>query len=140
MSEKYTAEGIVRHVMDTQTFASGFSKREFVIETVAEKYPQMIKFEVVKDKCPTLDTLKIGEPVKVSFNLRGQENKERFYINLLAWKIEDSDVQEARDVPAQEATRRTQPAEAPAARDNSASEPDSEDDIPFARKPAIFQP
>jgi len=39
-----------------------------------------------------------------------------------------------RDVSAQEAMKK------PAARDNSASEPDDSDDIPFARKPAIFQP
>ena len=131
MSEKYTAEGIVRNVMETQTFASGFCKREFVIETVEEKYPQMIKFEVVKDKCPSLDSLNKGQPVKVHFNLRGQEHKERFFINLLAWKIEESDVQEARDVPAAEATRKPVGQQT---RDNSASDgPDDSDDIPFNR-------
>ena len=123
MSEKYTAEGIVRLVNETQTFASGFCKREFVIETVAEKYPQMIKFEVVKDKCPSLDSLNKDQPVKVHFNLRGQEHKERFFINLLAWKIENGEVREGRDRTPQDGYKTT-PAAPPAA-------DDVEDDIPF---------
>lgn len=85
---KYQATGAIRHIHDTQTFASGFAKREFVIETGEDKYPQLIKFELVKDKCSHLDKLVLGDVVEVSFDIRGSEYKERFYVNLVAWKVE----------------------------------------------------
>jgi len=75
-------------MFETQTFASGFAKREFVIETNEGKYPQMLKFECVKDKCALLDRFQVGQSVVINFDVRGSEYKERFYVNLLAWKIE----------------------------------------------------
>lgn len=91
MSNKYEMDGKVKVVFDTQTFGSGFQKREFVITTADDKYPQDIKFEVLKEKCEMLDSLKSGQSVKVSFDIRGNEYKDRFYVNLNAWKIDASD-------------------------------------------------
>lgn len=82
--------GKIHKVMDTQTFDSGFQKREFVIET-DDQYPQMVKFEVVKDKCPVLDQYKVGDSVDVKFNVRGNEYNEKFYVNLQAWAIFNAD-------------------------------------------------
>jgi hypothetical protein len=58
-----------------------------VVEVPDGKYPQMLKFECVKDKISMLEGVKIGDPVKVAFDIRGSEYKERFYVNLNAWKI-----------------------------------------------------
>lgn len=91
MSQSFELEGTVRHIFDTQTFASGFSKREFVVEVQDGKFPQMIKFECVKDKTAMLDGVKVGENVKVAFDIRGNEYKERFYVNLNAWKLTKSE-------------------------------------------------
>jgi hypothetical protein len=146
---KYEMTGAVRAINEPQTFASGFTKREFVIEVEDGKYPQMIKLECVKDGVKHLDGIKLGDVVNVSFDIRGSEYKERFYVNLVAWKVtatgETAQPNEAtrpgRDVSAQEATRKMHGSEAKtAARDNSASEPDDADDVPFKPKPAIFQP
>lgn len=79
--------GKIKVVMETQTFDSGFQKREFVV-TTAEQYPQDIKLECIKDKVGLLDGLSEGEQVKVSFNLRGNEYNGRYYVNLQAWKLE----------------------------------------------------
>lgn len=79
--------GKVKVVFNTQTFESGFSKREFVI-TTAEQYPQDVKLEVLKDKCSLLDMFKVGDSVEVSFNVRGNEYKNAYYVNLQAWKIQ----------------------------------------------------
>jgi hypothetical protein len=87
MAQTYETEGTLKLLYDTQTFASGFAKREFVVEVPDGKYPQMLKFECVKDKISMLDGVKIGDPVKVAFDIRGSEYKERFYVNLNAWKI-----------------------------------------------------
>lgn len=73
--------------MDEQTFGSGFNKREFVITTKDDKYPQEIKFETVKDKTSMLDGISEGDEVTVSFDIRGREWKGNYYVNLNAWKI-----------------------------------------------------
>ena len=46
----HNLKGKVKEVGETQEFSSGFTKREFVI-TTDDKYPQDVKFEVVKDNC-----------------------------------------------------------------------------------------
>lgn len=92
--------------MDTQTFDSGFQKREFVI-TTNETYPQPIKMEFIKDKCALLDMYKVGQDVTVGFNLRGSyyEPKDSYFVNLQAWKIGHNDGTEVLLAEVQEAKR-----------------------------------
>ena len=84
----YEATGSIKVIMDTQTFPSGFTKREFVITTGDENYPQDIKFELIKDKCSWLDKYSDGQNVTVSFDIRGNEYKGKYYVNLNCWKIQ----------------------------------------------------
>ncbi|MCF3648918.1 DUF3127 domain-containing protein [Synoicihabitans lomoniglobus] len=84
----FEISGSVKKIFEEQTFGSGFNKREFVLTTEAERYPQDIKFECVKDKVNLLAPLKAGDKVKVFFDLRGREWKENYYVNLNAWKVE----------------------------------------------------
>ena len=79
-------KGKIKVINPTETFGSGFTKREFVI-TTAEQYPQDVKFEVVKDKCDTLDSYRVGQEVAVQFNVRGNEYNGKYYVSLQAWKI-----------------------------------------------------
>jgi hypothetical protein len=79
--------GTILEIYPEQQFARGFTKREFVV-TTRDKYPEAIKLEFTKDKCSQLDKFQVGDPVKVAFNLRGNEYKNRYYVNLVAWKIE----------------------------------------------------
>lgn len=79
-------EGKIKVISDTQTFDSGFSKREFVV-TTQEQYPQDVKFEFLKDKTVELDKYQIGDSVNVHFNIRGNEYNGRYYVNLQAWKM-----------------------------------------------------
>jgi hypothetical protein len=130
---KYELTGAVRLIHDTQTFASGFTKREFVVETEDGKYPQLIKLELVKDSVKHLDGIKVNDVVNVSFNIRGSEYNGKHYVNLVAWKLTatgetaqpSQSTGPGRDVPASEAVRKTALAkDAP---------PDDEEDetIPF---------
>lgn len=88
MAQSFELEGTVKVIEDTQTFASGFTKREFVVEVEDGKFPQSIKFECVKDKTALIDEFQIGDPVKVFFDIRGNEYKGKYYVNLNAWKLE----------------------------------------------------
>jgi hypothetical protein len=88
MGKSFELEGTVKVISEVQTFASGFSKREFVVEVEDGKYPQSIKFECVKEKTSLTDGLSEGDPVKVTFDIRGNEYNGRYYVNLNAWKVE----------------------------------------------------
>ena len=82
----YTAKGTIKLINDIQKFDSGFEKREFVI-TTDEKYPQDVKFELIKDKCSDIDKFNVGDSIKVSFNVRGNEYNSKYFVNLQAWRL-----------------------------------------------------
>ena len=84
----FELSGTVKEIFDEQTFGSGFTKREFVVTTQGEKYPQDIKFECLKDKVKLIEKLNRGDKVSVTFDIRGNEWKGRYFVNLVAWKIE----------------------------------------------------
>ena len=84
----YESSGKLKWIGTTQSFASGFTKREFVITTAHDKYPQDLKFEVVKDKCSLLDNFQTGQDVQVSFDIRGNEYNGKYYVNLACWKLQ----------------------------------------------------
>jgi hypothetical protein len=83
----YELNGTIKTIMDTMTFNSGFTKREFVV-TTKDQYPQDIKLAFVKDKTSLLDKVKPGQEVTVSFDLRGNEYKGRYFVDLQAWKMQ----------------------------------------------------
>ncbi|MBT8043441.1 MAG: DUF3127 domain-containing protein [Verrucomicrobiae bacterium] len=91
----YEATGKIKVIFDTQTFPSGFTKREFVVTTGDENYPQDIKFEMIKDKCSWLDKFEEGQVATVHFDIRGNEYKGRYYVNLNCWKILQGDGKKA---------------------------------------------
>ena len=93
MSNSYEATGTLHYLSETQQVKDTFRKREFVLEIQDGNYPQHIKFQVTQDRCALLDTMKVGQQVKVLFNLRGRpfQNREGqtvYYTNLEAWRIE----------------------------------------------------
>lgn len=75
-----------------------FKKREFVIEQSETKnnfeFTDFIKFQVTQDKCSLPDQFKIGDLVKVSFNLRGRkwekDGNVNYFTNLEAWRMESA--------------------------------------------------
>ena len=80
--------GTIKLIGEKQTFDSGFQKVEFVLTTNDEKYPQDVKFEIVQDKVDDfLKYNKVGKAVDVSFNVRGNEYKGKYYVSLAAWKV-----------------------------------------------------
>lgn len=78
---------------ETKAFgANGFRKREVVI-TTDEQYPQHILIEFTQDKCDLLNNYQVGEPVKVSINLRGREwvnpqGETKYFNSIQGWRIE----------------------------------------------------
>lgn len=67
-------------------------KQILVVQTDAE-YPQKLPVEFIKDKVSLLDNLQIGQEVKVSVNVRGNEYQDkngvtRFGLSFQGWRIE----------------------------------------------------
>ncbi len=84
----YEIEGKILKIMDTKTFDSGFTVREFVVEKPDDKYPQPIALQVVQDRCAMLDDYREGDLVAASFDLRGREYNGRYFTNLQVWRME----------------------------------------------------
>jgi hypothetical protein len=78
--------GKIERIFETQTYPSGFKKREFILKT-DDQYPQLIKIECLKDNCEKLSNFTPGENVKVSINLRGNEKDGKYYVSITAWRI-----------------------------------------------------
>jgi len=64
-----------------------WKKQEFIIETT-DQYPKKVIFNVWGDKTGTIQTLSVGQDVKVSFNPESREYNGRWYTDLRAWRIE----------------------------------------------------
>lgn len=81
--------GKVIHIGQTEIVGSAgtFSKRLIVVETT-EQYSQKVPIDFVQDKCSILDNYQIGNDVKVSVNIRGNEYNGKYYVSLNGWKIE----------------------------------------------------
>ena len=90
MANSFELTGTLKVLQDTQTFASGFSKREFVIEVPDGKYPQLIKFGALKDKIAMLDSVSVGDELTVTFDVRGREYNGNYYVDLNEWKISNA--------------------------------------------------
>ena len=131
MSEKYELTGTIKLIEDEQSFPSGFTKRGFVVTTADEKYPQDIKLEVVKDACAKLDEFQPGDGIKVVFNLRGSEWKEKYSVQLAAWKLEKTSDGVGARSPEYGHRDSHQNGAPPPSQTATADSLDEEDDIPF---------
>ena len=85
-------QGTVKKVGETQTFASGFQKRELVLLT-EEQYPQPIQIDFLSDKIDLLNNVSEGETVKVGINIRGREwtnpqGEVKYFNSITGWRIE----------------------------------------------------
>jgi hypothetical protein len=89
-------KGTVKLINETVEVSDKFKKREFVVTTNDEMYPQDIMFQAAQDKCSMLDAITEGDTVEVSFNLRGREwtnpqGEVKYFNTLDAWRVEKTD-------------------------------------------------
>jgi hypothetical protein len=59
-----------------------------------------VKFETVRDKVSLCDSLEPGQEVTVHFDIRGNEYKDRFFVNLNAWRLEGGNASAPQSAPA----------------------------------------
>lgn len=114
---------------ETQTFGNnGFRKRELVI-TTEEQYPQHIMIEFVQDKTDLLNNVNVGQPIKVSINIRGREwtnpqGEVKYFNSIQGWRLEKIQAEQGTgDIPPLPPIEAFEPA------DNLNEE--DHDDLPF---------
>jgi hypothetical protein len=105
-----------------------FTQGGFVIETMGD-YPKSLFFKTVReDVADFYSNIKIGQLVKVSFNGESREWNERWYTDLVAWRIKPLTASnDNSDEPAPEKkTSAKKNVEA-----ENESTPEEDDDLPF---------
>ena len=86
-------QGRIKQIFPSQTMGqNGFEKRDLVIVT-EENYPQTIIIQFTQQRCDLLDSLQVGQIVKVYINIRGrewtnQQGEIKYFNTIEGWKIE----------------------------------------------------
>ena len=86
-------QGQIKVIFATETVGqNGFQKRDLVITTDGQ-YPQDIIIQFAQGNCALLDNLRIGQIVKIHFNLQGrewisQQGDIKYFNTVAGWKIE----------------------------------------------------
>lgn len=122
--------GRVKVINPVQQVSASFKKREVVV-TTDEQYPQHISIEFQQDKTDLLNSYAVGEPVKVSINLRGREwvspqGEVKHFNTIVGWRIEKQ-APVAAAAPAQAPPMPSAETFAPATNFNE----EEADDLPF---------
>jgi hypothetical protein len=86
-------KGKVHEIGALQQVSETFKKRDLIIEYAENPtYPEYIRFEALQDKTALFDSLKVGDDVEVSFNLRGRPwtdktGKTSYFNSMVVWRI-----------------------------------------------------
>ena len=96
MAAIYEYTGVIEKVLPTQSFASGFSKRDVVMTDDVgsdSKWPNHIAFTFKKDAASVLDTVKEGQRAKIRFAIDGREwtnpqGQVKYFTDLTGLKLE----------------------------------------------------
>ncbi len=91
--------GKLYEIFPTEQKSERFRKREFIMENSSNigdrTITDYVKFQSTGDKCDLLNKFKVGDTVKVHFNIRGNKwengGKVSYFTNLDAWRIESQD-------------------------------------------------
>ena len=96
MAAIYEYTGVVEKMLTTQSFASGFSKRD-VVKTddvgTETKWPNHIAFTFKKEAASVLDTVREGQRAKIRFAIDGREwtnpqGQVKYFTDLTGLKLE----------------------------------------------------
>ena len=76
-----------------------WKKRNFVLETSADKYPKKVCITAWSDQADQIMKIGIGSTVKVSFDLESREYNGKWYTDAKAWKIESQGGGSSESIP-----------------------------------------
>ena len=118
--------GTLKVIGGIQTFASGFTKREIIIETHDDKYPQLISLSLLKDQTSLTNGMQTEDLVTAYFNIRGREYNGKYFNDLIAWKLTNDYDHSQADQHLNQILR-----ESPSSTDTQTAKKEELDEIPF---------
>ena len=85
-------KGRIKTIFPTIQVSDKFTKRDVVITTTTDMYPQDILVQFTQDRCAALDTYKSGDEVDVDYNLKGREwtnpqSEVKYFNTIEGWRI-----------------------------------------------------
>lgn len=91
MQNNHKLRATIIKIGDIQTYASGFQKREVVIQTL-EQYPQKISLELLSGKVDIVEPFKVGETADFGIQFKGREwvspqGETKYFNTIVAWNI-----------------------------------------------------
>ena len=144
-------QGRIKQIFPSQMIGqNGFEKRDLVIVT-EEQYPQTIIIQFTQQRCDLLESLQVGQNVKVYINIKGREwtnpqGEIKYFNTIEGWKIEviqptnvaNQQAPQQPAAPAPPPQRAPQQVQQPQLFDNHGKEPNpaifnnkEEDNLPF---------
>jgi len=88
MSTDAKVTGIVHVVEETKTYGQkGFRKRLVVLEQELGSFTNYVPIEFIRDACDSVDDLKVGDQVEVTYRLSGRkwqkdaDSEVRYFLN-----------------------------------------------------------
>lgn len=133
-------QGRIKQIFPSQVIGqNGFEKRDLVIVT-EEQYPQMIIIQFTQQRCDLLDSLQVGQNVKVYINIRGREwtnpqGDTKYFNTIEGWKIE---VVQTTNVANQQPVAQATPAPPPQRAPQQVQQPQLFDNHGREPNPAIY--
>ena len=126
--------GVVHLIEDEKTYGQrGFRKRLVVLEQDGERFTNYIPLEFTHEGCDTVNDLKVGDEVEISYRLSGRKwqkdpsSEVKFFLN-----AEATGFQVVKDkAPADKAPAGEAPAGEASVNDQLAEAQHDDEDIPF---------
>ncbi len=113
----------------TSAAGNAWKKQEYVLET-EETYPKKVHFDFFGERADQFAWIKIGDRIRLSFDIESREYNGRWYTNIRGWKADKVDdaaaATPAAAAPFQAAAPAAQAAPMPDFTQNSGT-----DDLPF---------
>lgn len=90
--QKQTAKGTIVAIGTVQTFGSGFTKLDLIVDVSDNaNFPAPVPFTFKKDKTALVKDFQAGEQVEVDYLLGGRKwagpNGTRYFVDLTGWAI-----------------------------------------------------
>lgn len=137
-------QGRIKQIFSSQMLGqNGFEKRDLVI-TTEEQYPQTIIIQFTQQRCDLLESLQVGQNVKVYINIRGREwtnpqGETKYFNTIEGWKIEVIQTTNvAYQQPVQQPAAQAAPAPPPQRAPQQVQQPQLFDNNGREPNPAIF--
>ena len=98
-------KGKLLEIFDTQNVTNTFRKREFILEYAENpQYPELLKFELIQEKCDLLNSFNVGQEINVFFNLKGRKwtdpkGEVKYFNSMQAWRLQPVEEAQTSEAP-----------------------------------------